>query len=222
MKPSFPDSQACRPCSAYFERQKRQKRQNAPDAHTRCQGFSLLEVLVAILILSLGLLGMVGMQVAALQAVREARMQSIATAFATELAELMRGSQGAGFSSGSSPYFGDFHAPLVAFVTGDCMRAPAAAACPDGLAIAQSHMTDWLARVDYELPGARVQICTDTEPFDAGGLPQWSCHAGDGAVAIIKIGWARSSGERWRGLAFAVDRATRPSVVLPFTSNDAV
>ncbi len=42
----------------------------------RQQGFSLMEVLVSIVVLSFGLLGMVGMQAAALQSNREARLQS--------------------------------------------------------------------------------------------------------------------------------------------------
>ena len=39
------------------------------------QGFSLVEVLVAIVVLSFGLLGMVGMQAFALQSNQEARLQ---------------------------------------------------------------------------------------------------------------------------------------------------
>ena len=39
------------------------------------QGFSLVEVLVAIVVLSFGLLGMVGMQAFSLQSNREARLQ---------------------------------------------------------------------------------------------------------------------------------------------------
>ena len=54
-------------------------------------GFSLIEVLVAIVVLSLGMLGAVGMQTTAMQSNREARSQAVATTFSRELAEKMRG-----------------------------------------------------------------------------------------------------------------------------------
>ena len=56
-------------------------------------GFTLLEVLVAIVVLSFGVLGMVGLQTAALNAHREARLQSVGVRLASELAELMRGNK---------------------------------------------------------------------------------------------------------------------------------
>lgn len=57
----------------------------------RNAGFSLIEVLVAIVVLSFGLLGMVGLQAASLQANRDARLQSTAILLARDLAEAMRG-----------------------------------------------------------------------------------------------------------------------------------
>ena len=55
------------------------------------QGFTLVEVLISIVILSFGMLGMVGLQAGALQANREAKLQSVGTGVARELAETMRG-----------------------------------------------------------------------------------------------------------------------------------
>ena len=56
----------------------------------KTSGFTLLEVLVSIVVLSFGLLGMVGLQAASLQANRDARLQSTAVVLARELAEMMR------------------------------------------------------------------------------------------------------------------------------------
>src|SRR5665647_1026487 len=60
-------------------------------SHREQSGFSLLEVLIAIIILSIGMLGAVGMQATAIQSNKEARNQATATTFARELAEKMRG-----------------------------------------------------------------------------------------------------------------------------------
>ena len=53
----------------------------AASAGSARSGFTLLEVLVAIVVLSFGLLGVVGLQAASLQANREARNQSAAVRF---------------------------------------------------------------------------------------------------------------------------------------------
>src|SRR5664280_1123481 len=77
-------------------------------------GFSLVEVLVSIVVLSFGLLGMVGMQAAALQSNREARIQSTAVSLARELAELIRGNKAVGILTTSNPYVGSFSSPMAA------------------------------------------------------------------------------------------------------------
>lgn len=181
-------------------------------------GFSLVEVLVAILVLSLGLLGMVGMQATALQANREASRQSLATTLAGELAELVRGNREAGLLGSSSPYLGHFNSPLKSAATSDCLNVVTGSSCVDAVALARAEMTDWLARVERELPGARVEVCLDAAPFDAGGLPQWRCTAGAGAMTIIKLGWAQATPERWKAGASLLDRATRPAVIIPLVT----
>src|ERR1035437_6960909 len=68
-------------------------------------GFSLIEVLVSIVVLSFGLLGMVGMQAAALQSNREARLQSAGVVLTRELADMIRGNKIEGVKpTGSNPY----------------------------------------------------------------------------------------------------------------------
>lgn len=63
------------------------------DKYRSESGFTLVEVLVAIVILAFGMLGTVGMQAFAIQANRDARLQAQAVVFARELAEMMRGNK---------------------------------------------------------------------------------------------------------------------------------
>lgn len=198
----------------------------------KSSGFSLIEVLVSVVILSFGLLGMAGMQAASLQSNREARLQSSAVVLARELAEMIRGNKLAGIQpAATNPYLGSFTSPLAATTPSYCLSVGATActgATPlaTATAIGNAQMTEWLARVDAELPGARVDVCVDSAPFDASGLPQWACTAAGGAV-VLKIGWTRGSTNRSLSVTpaasapSALERATIPGVVLPLIAGDA-
>lgn len=73
-------------------------------------GFSLVEVLVTIVVLSIGMLGSAGMQTAALQANTQTRHQVVAAALASELAEAMRGNHKVALNANPAynPYPGRF------------------------------------------------------------------------------------------------------------------
>jgi type IV pilus assembly protein PilV len=194
-------------------------------------GFSLVEVLVSVIVLSFGLLGMVRMQAAALQANKEARLQSTAVRMAREAADMMRGNDGAGGAtsqSAASQYMGDFSGSLPA-APNNCFTGACAVANPanaDRNLIAQWQLNEWLTRVYSDLPGARVVICYDSAPFDSSGLPRWACNQ-TGGVAIIKVGWTRSSTNRSASGSQALEKVlgtsgAAPLVVLPVTAGDNI
>ena len=187
------------------------------------KGFSLLEVLISIIILSFGLLGMVGMQAAALQANRDARLQSTAISLARELAEMMRGNKDVGLAATANPYIGNFTDPLTPTTAAYCLNVAAGTtACASNKEIADAQMTEWLSRVKSELPGARVTICLDSAPFDSSGLPRWGCvNTGTDATTVIKLGWTRASTDRSATGSAALERATIPSVILPITPGNS-
>ena len=198
------------------------------------QGFSLIEVLISIVILSFGLLGMVGLQAASLQANREARLQSVAVSLARELAEMMRGNKNVGVLTAANPYWGDFSSPLVHTTPSYCMNVAsasnttAASTCTSAADNANTQMTEWLSRVNTALPGARVAICADSAPFDAGGMPVWTCTATVGIVAtsLIKIGWTRGSTDKTKTGASAFEQVSdansRPFIVMPVTPGNSL
>jgi type IV pilus assembly protein PilV len=183
-------------------------------------GFSLIEVLVSIVVLSFGLLGMVGLQAASLQANRDARLQSTAILLARDIAEAMRGNKIVAMGA-TNPYIGNFQstggAALVPTVASYCLNVGSNCATPTATADAQ--MTEWLARVSSELPGARVSICKDASPYSAAdGLPQWTCTSTAATdIVVVKIGWTRASFRRGDAASASLDQAARPSVMLPVT-----
>jgi len=190
-------------------------------ASRRASGFSLIEVLVSIVIFSFGLLGMVGLQAVAIQGNRDARLQSIAVELARELAEMMRGNKDVGLLATGNPYLGDFSSPLTPTTASYCLNV-GGTACTDTTAIANAQMTEWLARVDNALPGARVVVCLDVSPYTTSGIPEWPCTAtGAGATMNIKIGWTRASTDRSRTNTTPLERATVPSLVMPITPGNS-
>ena len=202
-----------------------------PLQHKRQAGFSLLEVLISVIILSFGILGMVGLQAAALQANRDARLQSVAVSFARELAEMMRGNRTIALLGVDNPYLVNLTATAttrlavsnpsyclnVAASTTPCVST-SATALVNATSVANAQMTEWLARLDSELPGARVRVCIDSAPFDSNGNATWDCTTtGTGVNTVIKIGWTRGSTNRTPGTSDPIDRASRPAVVFPIT-----
>lgn len=197
----------------------------APRADVSAQrGFSLLEVLVAVFVLSFGMLGMVGMQSFSLQANRQARLASTAAGLAREMAEMMRGNKDKALLTTNNPYFVDVSGTLTPTTANYCFSvANANTGCgTDAVAVANAQMTEWLGRVQKELPGAKVQICFDNAPYDSNNLPQWGCSgSGTDLVAYIKIAWPQTSTDRSdTGSAVTVQASTRPLIMIPVTAGN--
>lgn len=194
-------------------------------------GFTLLEVLVAIIILSFGVLGAVGLQASSLQANREARLQSTGLRLAEELAEMMRSNHTIAIKTAAAdnPYIYNATSTLTNPNCG--LPTASTASCGSALAIAQRDMREWLFRVLNELPGARVVVCRDATPYESStGLPEWTC-SNTGDTFAIKIGWTRAN--TLRGAtgtdatatgttnSGAFDKALRPAVILPLIPGSA-
>lgn len=194
------------------------------------QGFSLLEILVSIVILSFGVLGAVGLQAASLQANREARMQSSGVRFADEVAEMLQGNHTIANLTNASqnPYLIDRSSGVSA--NAPACGTPSTNPCTTNAQIAQRDIDEWWSRLTLTahsgLSGARAVICFDATPYDNTGMPQWGC-SNTGSTLAIKIGWTRANTLRAATGADATnaaqtntgafDNALRPAVVIPLT-----
>lgn len=201
-------------------------------------GFTLLEILVSIVVLSFGLLGMVGIQAMALKSNSDARQQSAAVQLAGELSEMMRGNQAValGLTVATNPYLiNDYTGAVLTEPTEKCS---AAAGCTSPTNVATWEIYDWLTRVNAAFPGVRVRVCYDKTPYTTSGIPKWDCDAAGAAVAgdriSIKIGWTRESFNKTRvqtgnvtsdasaNKTAAFDEATRPSVIYTVTPGSGI
>lgn len=127
----------------------------------RQRGLSMIEVLVAIVIISLGLLGMAGLQAASLRGSQSAVYRSQAAQFAADMAERMRGNLG--------------DARNYAIAIGDPV--------PSGTTVTDLDRADWLARL-ATLPAGTGGIVVDTVNNVVSITVQWDdSRAGGNAQA---------------------------------------
>ncbi len=183
---------------------------------TRQRGFTLVEVLVSVVILSIGVLGAVGMQAASLQSNREVRYQVIAASMARELAEKMRGNHVIAIKPAvaDNPYLLDTTLSASSTLTAPTPNCYSAS-CPTGLNVAAWDIYDLQVRLRDALPSPRIRICLDATPFTSAGVAQWTC-SNSGDVAVLKLAWNRAGtkGET----EFTSQTSTLPLVVLPLTA----
>jgi type IV pilus assembly protein PilV len=144
------------------------------------RGFSLVEVLVAVVLLAVGALGAIGTQAMARRSTTDAVLHARALSLANSLASHIE-AEGAGHYLGVD-YDGFAGPPPV------LAKSCESTGCDAGdLAIDAIHAA---AVSLYErFPGGRIVICRDSTIADTDGLA-WTCMASAIAPVVIKIGWA--------------------------------
>lgn len=128
---------------------------------SRSRGFSLIEVLVTLLLTSVGILGMVAMQAKAIAYTQDSIQRNTAATLADELMEIMRADQSnvltvSGLPRESSGYYSD----SLSATTGDCSSLPSAPT---------ERLQCWAQRAAQALPGAADLLSSDfhIKPVDA-------------------------------------------------------
>jgi type IV pilus assembly protein PilV len=145
-------------------------------------GFTLPEVLVALVVLALGVLGAGAMQLTAHRVRQESQWLSSASRLAADFAGRLR----ANAAQADAIYAGfDYDSrrepvPDPSFGCGD-------AAC-DSAQLARADLAELKQQVAQALPSGRVRICRDRHMWHGGRL-RWPCDGGLDAPLVIKIGW---------------------------------
>lgn len=154
-------------------------------------GFSMIEVLVALLLICIGVLGMVAMQGRTIQYNVDSTQRSNAAMLANELLETMRSNRdkvynAANSINGSSPYFklGTTAYP-TALAANECQPLP-----PNSNAAKQ--LSCWLTRVRQVLPnaaalGSEVHVCQAGDSIGTCGST--------GRGVEIQLAWRVKDGE---------------------------
>lgn len=153
------------------------------------RGFSLLEVLISIVVLSIGLLGAVGMLMAAVRSTSESGAFTAAVNLVRELSETARINKNvAARNTAGNAYVVDWKSggALSGNRTDTACIGGAATCAPADLAAWD--MRNWLARVDTTLPDARAVVCFDDHAPGADGSHGWPCSRA-GRNLVVKLGW---------------------------------
>jgi type IV pilus assembly protein PilV len=153
-------------------------------------GFSLLEVLISIVVLSIGLLGAVGMLLAAVRSTNESGSFTTAVNLVRELSEKARINKNIAARNNAKNVYvvDDWKSGSALPGNGsDPACIGGAAACKD-TDLAAWDVHTWLERVDAALPDARVAVCFDDNPFADDGNYAWPCSK-TGRNLVVKLGW---------------------------------
>lgn len=147
----------------------------------RSRGFSMMEVLVAMLVIGTGALAIAMLQLHALRSSQDSSLHARATLMAQELAELRASLPPA--PGASDPALFSFTAERPPMAPADCEQA----ACSPSDFI-QAVLADWKARLVRDFPQARVIVCRDAQR-----TPQvdWTCDGLASSPVVLKLAWRR-------------------------------
>ncbi|TFW09609.1 type IV pilus modification protein PilV [Oxalobacteraceae bacterium OM1] len=152
----------------------------------RVRGFSMIETLVALVVLAIGVLGAAGLQLASLRSNKEAGMQTGALELAADIAEELR-IRSAGNPAGVLELDYNASEGLPNVPTASCYDY---ACAPDQAAEFIGYA--WKQRLLSVTPVGRIRVCADAQPWHQGQRSYaWECTpASDGkAPLVVKLGW---------------------------------
>ena len=146
---------------------------------TQQSGFTLIEVLVSVLVLSIGLVGVAALQGVSLKNTQSAFMRSQATALAYDVADRMR----ANVTSARSGLYDSGSYDPPATVTG--CKSTTGCTAQD---MAEHDLAEWNAAIATYLPMGEGVVCVDSTPDD-GNLASSPACDGSGTQIAVKIWW---------------------------------
>ena len=182
-------------------------------------GYSTIEVLISIVVLSVGVLGSAGSLLAASRTTQQSSYQTAALQLAADIADTVRA------------YVVDDVRPegLGRVQDLDYTSTPGALPVSAGACyftacelagFLDSEVEDWKIRMATSFPKARLRICRDAIPWnEAGQAYRWDCSSNPGGDAplVIKLGWQAKNPDG--SLVKGWESDFPPSVVLPVAAS---
>lgn len=139
-------------------------------------GFTLIEVLVAVVVLSVGLIGIAGMQTKSLQFNRSAYFHTQATVLTHDMIERMRANP-QGLLHEAAYNNPDATENKNCFTLTGCTVTE----------MAKNDTFEWRQDIINRLPNGRGVVCIDSTPND--GVPSAKACDNTGSQYVVKIWW---------------------------------
>ncbi len=157
------------------------------------QGFSLLEVLVTLLLTTVGILGMVVMQGNAIQFTQDSIQRNAAINLANELGEIIRVNPGDLYTSAPprEPFYGGFKDTSLFLKSKGGDFSPAPQACSATPKSATEMRDCWIDAVERQLPGADELLASDF--YICRSSAPDTCD-GNGSMLEIQLAWRVKAG----------------------------
>jgi type IV pilus assembly protein PilV len=147
------------------------------------RGFSLIEALITLILVSIGVLGMVALQTRTLQNAHDSVQRNAAAALANDLLESMR-AQPVGLPATSGFYK----------EAGAAFPDEPAAGCSNTPLDTSKQLACWAKKVKAMLPGVTDDLLSD-EFYVCRTTNPGTCTSGAGSAVEIQIAWTVKKGE---------------------------
>ena len=150
------------------------------------QGFTLVEILIAIVIFSIGLLGIAGLQVAGMRFTHGSQLRTTAVSQVESMADLMRANP---FGVDQGLYnVKDTDIPNVDMIDCAALECTATERAAHDLKTWNYPQEDSIVQSNADaLPQGDGMVCRDSTPND-GESGAWECD-NDGDIYAIKVQW---------------------------------
>lgn len=135
-------------------------------------GFTMVEFLVSVVILSIGLIGLAGLQLTSLRDNSRAYMRSQASVLASDLADRVRANPEVDYTT------------VTATENTSCLTTTGCTADQ----MAQQDLFEWNNHLPTELEGGVGVICMDSTPNDGTSAASAACD-NSGVNFVIKLWW---------------------------------
>jgi type IV pilus assembly protein PilV len=145
------------------------------------KGFTMLEVLISIVVISFGLLGIAGLQAFALKNNQGAGQRMTTTLLANDMVERVWSSNRNNRALYNAPTLASYQNPVANCLSvGGCSAADLVA----------NDLSEWQLRVAASLPNGAGIICLDATPDDGTSAADPQCNNAPGSPFVIKIWWS--------------------------------
>ncbi len=156
----------------------------------RQKGFTLLEILIAAVVLAIGLLGLAKLQTTGLHQTHSSGFRTRATLLAYDITDRMRANRAAFLNNGN------YIDPPAGTTSKQCEWDGTAVEDCTSTEMAQFDLAQWRAAIGSDLPGGSGTVCLDSTPDDGGDADndgtvdasEYACD-GNGSVYAVKIWW---------------------------------